>query len=164
MAYCEVADVQQRIKWITFGATSTLTTGDIEDLIEEADAETDARIGQIYTVPVTNAADLKLVKFASVTLATYAAAKILMAQAGGDLPKIVQDWKDEAETRIDKIQTREIFLENTVTRELAVNGPYSHTAHDPDAPARTWELGEDQWVLIFAVLCSTLVSGFLWLS
>ena len=145
MAYAVAADCQRLVKWITFGAISKLTTIDIEALITEADAQINGMIGQIYTIPVTALTDVVIVKYASVRLAAYAAAKILISQAGGDLSKTVEDWKDEADKRIADIQSRKIFLENTPTRQVRVSGLYSHTAHDVNAPAQVWHTGKDEW-------------------
>ena len=147
MAYSALADVQRLIKWFVFTSTSVpLNTADVAALISEADAEINGMIGQLYTIPVTNATDIAILQYASLRMAAYAAAKILISQAGGDLPQAVQDWQTEAETRIARLQNRELVLENTGMRTVSKGaGLYSHTANHPDAPARVWQLEKDQW-------------------
>lgn len=146
MAYSVTADVQRLIKWITFGDTSKLTSSDITAIIAEVDAAIDGQIGQIYSVPVSNATDVKIVGYASARLAAYEAAKILINQAGGDLPQAVEEWKSDAEKRVAAVLERRIMLENTSRRTISTGqGIYSHTAHHVDRKERTWKIGTDQW-------------------
>jgi len=144
--YSTVEDVQRLVKWITFTATSKLTNDDIENMIKEADGKINGTIGQVYQIPVTDETDKVILSYASARLAAYEAAKVLIAQAGGDLPAIVQEWKTSAEEYLAKIRSRDIILENTPRRAIESSSAiYSHTAHDPAAPKKQWELGKDQW-------------------
>lgn len=146
MAYSVRADVQRLIKWITFSETSKLTNDDIDGMISEADARIDGMIGNIYEVPVTDSSDKKILTFASTRLAAYEAAKVLIVQAGGDLPAVVEGWKSSADNYIAKLVSRTIVLVNTSKRARPeTSGLYSYTADDVDAPDRTWELEKDQW-------------------
>ena len=142
--YCQAEDVQRLIKWIHFTMVSKVKLEDIEQFIKEVDSYIDSRISRIYEVPVTHETDMVILGYASARLAAYEAAKILIAQAGGDLPAIVEQWKISAEERINSILSGEVILGNTDRRRPA-SGLYSHTAHDPDAPKRQWEVGKEQW-------------------
>ena len=144
MYYSTVEDIQRLIKWITFSSTSKLTSEDIESMISEADARIDGMIGSIYQTPITNENDKTILTYASTRLAAYEVAKVLIVQAGGELPAVVEGWKTSADNYIAKLQGREIVLENT-DRQTKGGAIYSHTAHDPKAPARIWELDKEQW-------------------
>jgi len=141
--YSQVSDVQRLIKWITFSSSSKLTNDDIESMIKEADAVIDAKIGRIYNVPVTDSNDQIILTYASARLAAYEAAKVLIVQAGGDLPAIVEGWKNSADSYIASILNSDLTLENTAKR-TATSGIYNYTSQ-PEAPDRIWELDKEQW-------------------
>lgn len=78
MAYCTVTDVQKLIKSITFGTTTKVTAAEItNDHIPAADAIMDSHLRQCYSVPITNATDLVLLKWISALLTAGIVAHIL---------------------------------------------------------------------------------------
>jgi hypothetical protein len=150
MAYSTIDDVQALIKWLIFTASSKVTSADVTNIhIPEADAYIDSRIASVYVTPITDATDLKVLKFISERIAACNIAKILVLQTSGDLPEIVKTWCDDAETRLNEIVTKTITLPNTTPQD-STRGLYSFTAHgsadnDYDDVDPLWCLDKEQW-------------------
>lgn len=141
MPYASISDVQNLIKWTTFTHTSTVTRQQISRELENADAEINSRIGRLYQVPVEDENDRKLLAYISARLTAYEIAKILVAQAGGELPEVVVQWKNSAEERLGKIINEELVLQNTDTRMERADGLSSGMkGKEP-----VWKKGVDQW-------------------
>jgi len=144
--YCEVQDVQRFIKWVKFGEESKpINNQDVEYFIDESDAEIDGRIGSVYEVPIQDENDRKIVGYISARLTAYTVAKILVGQAGGEIPDTIQEAKKEADKRIEDILARKVILENTPIRARRHSALYSYTAHNPEAPDIKWQLDKEQW-------------------
>lgn len=144
--YSEIADVQRFIKWFTFKEDSIpLNNSDVRHFIKEADSKIDGMINRIYFVPIVDSTDIEIVSFISARFAAYSIAKILVGQAGGEIPDTIQEAKNEAEERLNAILSLAIILENTPFKIEKGRAVYSHTAHDPEAPAIKWKVDKEQW-------------------
>lgn len=144
--YSQVEDVQRFIKWFTFEEDSKpLNTSDVNHFIKESDSKIDAMLRRVYEVPVIDDSDKELVGFISARLTAYTTAKILVGQAGGDIPDTIQEAKNQAEERLDDLLTLRLLLENTPFKIRSGSSLYSHTAHDPKAPSIKWEREKEQW-------------------
>jgi len=144
VAYTTVDEVQTLIRWVTFTGSTVLTTVQLEQLITETSAKIDGILATIYEVPITAAVDLGIIGYIAVRLAAYETAKIIILQAGGDIPAIVASWRDDAERLLQQLLEQEIMLSETPISR-AEGGMYSHTAHSPEAPERRWSFGKEQW-------------------
>lgn len=77
MAYCVNTDVKSQFKALTYASSGTgLTSAEVDAWISEADAYIDSRIGIKYAVPITETADLKILK----TISTYLVAERVQAR------------------------------------------------------------------------------------
>jgi len=147
MAYCTASDIQSLIKWIVFSASSKVTLSDLENFyIPEADKYIDSVLGSVYAVPVANADDIKILTFISARLVAVQVAHVLVSQAGGEPPKIIQVWQSDAERRLKDLRELKILLPNTNQCKVpeSASGLWSHTASDTSSE-ETWKLNEDQW-------------------
>jgi hypothetical protein len=150
MAYSVLADVQSLIKWITFDATSKVTSTEVTStFIAEADAYIDSKLERIYAVPVTDADDIEILRYISCRKAACAIAKVLMLQASGQFVEIVKSWCEDAETKLQEILDGTVTLPNT-TEVDTTSGLYSYMAHgngdnDYAESEPIWKRTEDQW-------------------
>lgn len=78
MAYCTVSDVQKFFGSITFDNITKVTDTDITNVyIPASDAIIDGKLRKYYTVPITNATDLALLKVISMNMTAGTVARIL---------------------------------------------------------------------------------------
>ena len=148
MAYSTVTNVQALIKWITFSASSKVTSTEVTDThIVEADAYINSKLSKKYATPITNSTDIKVLQFISSRMAACKIAEILILQTSGEMPAIVERWYLDANTRLDEILNFTVDLPNS-TKLDSTRGLYSFTAYGngtEDAPDPQWELNEEQW-------------------
>lgn len=84
MAYCTNAQVSSEFKGITFSASSSITDTEVDRFIEEADAEIDGKVSQVYTTPITGTVSLIIVRTISIWLVKDRINKILAVKTGND--------------------------------------------------------------------------------
>lgn len=78
MAYCAVADVQSIFKSMTFATDTKVTTTEITNThIPQADSIIDSHLRKVYSVPLTDATDLVLLKHISMNLTAGIVGEIL---------------------------------------------------------------------------------------
>jgi len=143
MAYATLANIQALIKWVTFSASSKVTSTEVTDIhIAEADAYIDSKLGKKYQVPITNATDVKILQFISARLAAVKIAEILVLQTSGEMPAIVTRWYDDANKRLEEILDFTVDLPNS-TKLDSTRGLYSYTDTEDIDPI--WKLSEEQW-------------------
>jgi hypothetical protein len=143
MAYATLANVQALIKWVTFSASSKVTSTEVTDMhIVEADAYIDSKLCKKYQVPITNATDLKVLQFISTRLAAVKIAEILVLQTSGEMPAIVERWFMDANARLEEILNFTVDLPSS-TKLDSTRGLYSYTDTEEIDPI--WKIGEDQW-------------------
>jgi len=144
MAYSTIEDIKRFIKWTNFSFSNTLEPNDIKEFIDEADAEIDGRLSKVVNLPISEdeEVDRKLLKYVSIRLASYNIAQILISQAGGDLPATVQNWKEDAERRIEKIIDGEIDLDSAVVKETDYSDALTSGTIGQD---KYWKRDEEQW-------------------
>ena len=132
MAYCVVGDVQTLFAHLTFGASTPVTTTHITDThIPATDALIDATLRPYYTVPITAAGDLALLRSISMRFTAQTVADILFRQlaAGGEAPNVPEDgatgkWGRTARVDLDAIATGKLALVSGRTA-TANSGIYS---------------------------------------
>lgn len=145
MAYCELEDVQKLLKWFTIDSNSKITSDEVTNSwIPEADETIDAKLQRVYTVPITNADDIEILKYISCRIVACEMAHVLVLQANGKISDIVMRWCTQAKDRLDAILNQEILLPNSDLLDSADGGRlYSFTAHGNDtydAPDPIWYL------------------------
>lgn len=149
MAYSTVANVQTLIKWTTFSSTSKVTTTEVTEFINEADAIINNRISSVYQTPITDSDDIEILKYISCRLAAFEVANALVLQTAGKLPEITSKWKEDADKRLMQIISRDLLLPNS-TENDSTRGLYSFTSHgnsdnDHESTGPQWKLGSDDW-------------------
>lgn len=139
--YCQIDDVQRLIKWTRFQYNNVLDPGDVEEFIKEAEAEVESRLSKKYQLPIAED-DKRIVKFIVVRLASFSIAKVLVVQAGGDIPETVLEWKNEAEARLKQILDDEVQLPETPEdpQWKPDGGLLSIKSSEP-----YWKKNTDQW-------------------
>jgi len=147
--YSDTNNIQTLIKWCTFSDTSKITVTEIQQFINDADAYIDSVLYKLYVTPITNYLDIEVLKPISARLAAIEIAHVLIVQAGGECPVIVQHWEEQVKDKLDKLLSYTIVLPNS-TRQVVSRGLYSYTAHgNADngniATEPEWELAEEQW-------------------
>lgn len=60
--YADTDDVASEFKGITFSATSRVTTTEVGNFIDEAEARIEAKLGMIYSIPITGTKSLLIMK------------------------------------------------------------------------------------------------------
>lgn len=70
MAYTTYTEVQDDFKDITFTTTTNVKDTDVTQFIKEHDALINAKVGQVYVVPITTGDGLELLKLLSRSLTT----------------------------------------------------------------------------------------------
>lgn len=111
MAYCTVADIEQRYATKTFTSSTTVTTEDVQDFIDDNTALIDARLNSVATTPLTNAQDLKVVKKICVFMTLADIEPILNKPVADDgKERKVIDYGAKAEKLLSSIISGEIAI------------------------------------------------------
>lgn len=137
MAYATVDQVEGRNPYRPIGASTSPSTSQVEEWLEEAEAEVDATLSVIGTTsPCTNATGIKILRN---RIVTYVAGLVAQAYAaaGGD------GGNDDG---ADAVEKWEAFLEDLLTDAVAWAGKLeggsvsssaikarSHTTHNRDS-------------------------------
>lgn len=64
--YASSGDVTSEFKDITFGASTPVTSTEVDNFIDEAESEINSRLSLKYVVPITGTVSLKLMKMITV--------------------------------------------------------------------------------------------------
>jgi len=139
--YCQIKDIQRMIKWTKFQYNNVLDPSDVEEFIHEAEAEVNSRLSKKYITPVAEG-DIRIVKYVVVRLTAFSIAKVLVAQAGGDLPETVIRWEEQAEKRLQDILAGELELPET-EKNPSWQADGSLLSIKDSEPF--WKKGVDQW-------------------
>lgn len=140
MAYSTYSDVASLIKWTTFTTTSKVTTTEIGTIISEIDAMIDSALSKRYVVPITDSEDLKIMKYISSRLSAVEVAHILVLQASGEIPEVVNYWKEQAMLRLESIVNGDLELTGSTVTDSTSGWANDTVSADP-----IWKLREDQW-------------------
>ena len=144
MAYSTTTDVASEFKNITISATSALTTTEVTEFIVQADAYIDSRLGLKFTVPITGAESLKIVKRLSIWLVASRMKEIYKVKTGavlvdqgetGDLGKMARE-------ELDKIIKNELLLSDATLLSSA-NGVKSFS--NDNGEEYTFQRNRDDW-------------------
>lgn len=144
MAYCDSSDIQSLIKWVTFSATSKVTTTELQEYISESDTIIDAKLDRIYQVPITNADDINILKYISARLTASEVAQILVLHSAGQIPPVIKKWQDSAYEQLEKIVEGIIELPNSA-KATNSKGLYSYTADKNNNCTAVWSMKDDNW-------------------
>jgi phage gp36-like protein len=93
MTYSAVTDIENELKNTTFSSTSIVTSTAVSDFISQADATIDMYLSKRYSLPITDATALIVLKNISIDIVTFRVAKILDLKKSGSIPDnhVVQD-------------------------------------------------------------------------
>jgi len=147
MAYSTPTLISSEFKSITFSATTKVTEDEVTQFIVEADAYIDARIGLIYTTPVTLAASpksMEVLKTISIGLVAQRIAKIMELKSTspqGD-QAIPVDLAIQARANLEMIVKRELLLSDAVSIS-SVQGVKSYSSSN--TVTRVFDQSKTQW-------------------
>lgn len=144
MAYCVVEDVKSEFKSLPIDSNGILTTAKIEGFIAQADAYINGRLASLYTVPITGAESLLIIKQISIDLVAQRIAHIM--EMKGITPKgdqfIPKDLGKKAEDRINMILKKTLVLSDAAqaigSSGVASSDSCSETPHSFIAGKVQW--------------------------
>lgn len=155
MAYCTSAQVAEEFNGVSFGASTNPTSTTVDRWIAEADQLIDSKVGLRYTVPITNASDLILIRQISIMLvAARVRRRLNRTGPDGETAKVkVTDTHDQAMKMLDQIVKGLMDLPNSDLRNTAVGVSSFHAAcaddeYDDcadDITSHEFKKGVDQW-------------------
>lgn len=143
MAYATLAQVQSQFKRITFSASSAVTTDDVAQFIEDADAVIDAEIGCRYTVPVTGGTSaLALLRKICITLVAQQIREIMATKTPDQKTTSEQGptLTFDAYGMLEKIKTGQL---NLIGAEQSASGIQSFTNTEDVEPF--FDAESEQW-------------------
>lgn len=131
MDYALVADIEAEYKSIDFAATgSKVTTTEIEEFITQASALIDGYVSNKYTIPVTGAASLAVLKMICTWLVKSRVNSILSVKAPQDKTKQDPDGPSlfqQAMKLLEQIKKGQLVLPDAVASN-STGGMDSYTA------------------------------------
>lgn len=145
--YCTAAQVSANLKNVSFGASTTITSDTLDDLIEEESACIDGYISVRYTLPIAETVALAFLRKICIALVVYRVTKILQpkvqapipAEGGQDISHVTA--YREAMTMLKNIMYGKMAL--PVEEEKTLNF-YKSTAVD-DSDDMEFEFETEQW-------------------
>lgn len=144
MAYSTTAQVASEFKNITFDANSAVTDTEVSAIIDQTDAEIDARIGVKYVVPVTGASSLLLLRTISIYITAARVSKIIEVKTGEadkEQPRRIEE-RNAALKMIKDIIDGNILLSDAT--EKTTHGGVRLYTYENDIEA-TFDVTKDQW-------------------
>ena len=146
MSYCEVEDVQKEFKSIAFDETnSAVVTDSVQEFIDQASAEMDAKLSVRYIVPVT-ASDSALLYLKQICI-------WLVSQRVKDICEIKNvRVESDQDVKVDTAARARKMLNEIVQGDVPLIGATETSSASgvqsfvsSSGFQRTWRRGEDQW-------------------
>lgn len=147
MAYCTATEVASEFKGMTFSATTSVTDTEVAAFIAREDAFIDSRVALKYTVPVTGASSLLIMKKVCLNLVVGKIKNIMSVKTGD--PKADQggpgDGLIEAAMGLLKmIVDEDILLKDAVA--AGVSSPVkSYLSNGGGAYTPKFDIESTQW-------------------
>jgi len=143
LAYCLNSDVASEFKNITFSASTSITDTEVDELIAQSDEIIDGYLTNKYTVPITGAKALKVVKRISIGLTVQRLIPILRVKTGVDkLDQDTQSISTNAEKLLKDIISGSLDLSDA---EKASTGQGFKSYANDNALEHKFQRGIDQW-------------------
>lgn len=144
MAYSTNALVASEFKSITFSTDTKIKSSEVDQWITEADEYIDARIGLVYSTPVTATKSLEVLKTISIGLVAQRVSRAMEIKSitpTGD-QYIPKDLILEAKERLQMIVDRKLLLSDAT--EITTHGGVSSYSND-NTVTRKFDQTKDQW-------------------
>ena len=143
MAYCLNSDIASEFKNITFNASTSVTDTEVDELIAQSDEIIDGYLTNKYTVPITGAKALKVVKRISIGLTVQRLIPILRVKTGVDkLDQDTQSISTNAERLLKDIISGSLDLSDA---EKASTGQGFKSYANDNSLEHKFQRGIDQW-------------------
>jgi len=113
MAYATVDEVEYYFQKQDFGASDPISSTQVQFMLDSWEALLNRRLSAIYTVPITDADDLKIVKEIQCKYVAADIDDILKNIGKFSVDSKIRDLRKEADAKLDKILKREILLSST---------------------------------------------------
>jgi len=147
MAYCVLADVVAEFKGVAFTATTSVTDTDVANFIAMEDEFINSRLALKYTVPVTGAASLLVLKKISLGLVVGKIKNILevktgesSADQGGAGSSLIKNARDMLQMIIEDTLLLRDAADATQTSAVASYLTGNGADYDP-----VFQAGVEQW-------------------
>lgn len=145
--YCDASDITANLKNVTFGASTTVTSPALADMISQESAVIDQYISPRYTLPVSDATALLFLQKICIDLVIYRVARILQpkvqapipAEGGQDISHVTA--YREAMTMLKNIMNGKTSLPGESVKDINF---FKSTAVDDD-DNMTFEFETEQW-------------------
>ena len=149
MAYATSANVASEFKNITFGASTAVTSTEVDRFITEAESLINARVGEIYTVPLDTSVSPEAFIIMRMISIMFVADRVRQVLQVKDVTldelkqgvRPISSMKDAAKL-LDKIVSREVILSDAVN-QTAHQGMASF--NEDNSIEHTFEKGIEQW-------------------
>jgi hypothetical protein len=144
MAYATQEEIEGDFKNVTFTTATSVTTADVARFIDEASALIDAKVGMVYTVPVTGPNALLVLKTICIDLVCPRIKRILDVKTGAEETEqgVKGTVEGAAMRRLNDIVARKLLLSDAVSLE-AGEGVSSYAVNN--SLEHTFKKGERQW-------------------
>ncbi|NOS67911.1 MAG: hypothetical protein HOO67_06160 [Candidatus Peribacteraceae bacterium] len=143
MAYAVAADVAKLLPGMTFSDTTKVTTADLTEILSQVEAMVDAALQNIYTVPITGSAALKVVKM----LVTHKAAAMVIErtdQQGDKVHPKAAAWNKTFTDWLDLLEKETVRLTDAPIVNTQAERCISTGALDSDGNERLPSFTMDQ--------------------
>lgn len=144
-SYATNAHVASEFKDITFSGTTKVTSTEVDDFIDQAEAEINARVGKKYEVPLTNASDILIARQIVVWMVSDRVRKIIQVKdiGGEELKQGVRPpgGRKEAMALLKEIVSGEMELASDLKSSHNGVKSFSVDIEDPN----TFERYVDEW-------------------
>lgn len=146
MAYCKFGDVAAEFKDHTFTTETVVTPATIDGWIAQADAYIDSKVGKQFTVPVTAATAVLLLKTISIYKVAHRVGKAMEIRTGAsDSDQDDEKTFDEmAEDMLTGILEKKIDLEALGAGRISSDGGISDHSYANDIEAE-FDVTTDNW-------------------
>lgn len=119
MSYADTSDIQNEFKNLTFSDTTAVTPARVVALITQAEAEVDAKIGQVYVAPIDPGASpvsFQIVLAISIGIVAQRVRDILEVKSPEQESSqgVRKDSASDARKRLDQIVARTLPLPDAV--------------------------------------------------
>jgi hypothetical protein len=145
MSYSTTDDVKGLFQGISFGSGTKIPSSEVETWIDDADKLIDGYLKGSYSVPVTGAGSLAIVKQISMRLAGHQVERRLTIDSGSsDFDKTrKKDLRAEAMDMLNDIVKKKLVLPDA-SKSLANGGAQSYASVSTTSE-RVFNKDDDQW-------------------
>jgi hypothetical protein len=116
--YTTVAAIQSEFKSVTFGASTAVTSTDVDEFITQEETALEAEVGTIYAIPITGAAGISIMKLMATLMVKARIVDLLQVKTGD----AKADQVNSGEPLRDRVHGDNGLLTKIVSKKLTLTG------------------------------------------